>query len=84
MTQMAMMDLKGLCPVCCDSTCHFGCDLVPALACDAPRQGIILLRWHANAGIESQVESQVMTQVQGDTDLNGPLFLNVIRLQFFP
>jgi hypothetical protein len=46
----------------CDYTRYLICDSVPALACDAPGQGI-LLRWLANAGTESQVKSQVVTQV---------------------
>jgi hypothetical protein len=38
--------------------CDLTCDLLPALACDAPGHGI-LLRWPANAGTKSQVKLQV-------------------------
>jgi hypothetical protein len=44
------------CDSTCDLTCDSTCDSVPALACDAPGQGI-LLRWRANAVTESQVKS---------------------------
>jgi hypothetical protein len=43
-----------------DSTCDLTCDSLPALACDAPGEGIFL-RLDANAGTESLVTTQVDT-----------------------
>jgi hypothetical protein len=47
----------------CNLTCNLTFESVPALTCDAPEQGI-LLRYCANADTESQVESEVITQVE--------------------